>query len=95
MKISRKPTPPPRPAAPSRFIQPFVWVDWPSVTPQNHRPHAHRVGVPRAPAKEDGAVAIVTATGIYGSADNYARLQRPPFGMTSARNAACVHVHRG
>jgi hypothetical protein len=35
-------------------------VDWPSVTPKNHRPHAHRVGVPRAPAKEDGAVAIVT-----------------------------------
>ena len=26
MKISRKPTPPPRPAAPSRFIQPFVWT---------------------------------------------------------------------
>ena len=22
-------------------------------------------------------------------------LQRPPFGMTSARNAACVHVNRG
>jgi hypothetical protein len=25
MKISRKPTPP-RPTAPSRFIQPFVWT---------------------------------------------------------------------
>jgi hypothetical protein len=35
------------------------------------------------------------ATGIYGSADNHARLELPPFGMTSARNAACVHVHRG
>ena len=41
----------------------------------------------------DGVVAIDYGT--YGSADSHARLQRPLFGMTSGRNAACVHVHRG
>jgi hypothetical protein len=41
----------------------------------------------------DGVVAIDYGT--YGSADSHARLQCPLFGMTSGRNAACVHVHRG
>jgi hypothetical protein len=70
-------------------------VDWPSVTPKiignTHTESAFRVHRLRRTVPSRSS----RPPGYTDQRINHARLQRPPFGMTSARNAACVHVHCG